>query len=69
MPVKKTFDSWITLIFVLSAHILHRKGTLEIYNFMYTYFSLRVHKTGLESVTFSPRDTDLNRENNHFLCF
>ena len=58
--MKKTFHSWITLINGLSAHILHRKGTSEIYNDMYTvYYSLRVYKLGFKSVTFLPADPDL----------
>ena len=56
--MKKTIDSWINLIVGLSAH--HRKGTSEIYNYMYTvYYSLRVYKLRFKSVTFSPADPDL----------
>ena len=58
--MKKTVDSWITLIVVLSAHFLLRKGTLDIYHYMYTvYYSLRVYKLGSITVTFSPADPDL----------
>ena len=56
--VKKIFDSWINLIVGLSAH--HRKGTSEIYNYMYTvYYSLRVYKLGFKSVTFLQADPDI----------
>ena len=46
---------------MICAYSFHRKGTLEIYNYMYTvYYSLRVFKPGFESVTFSPTtDPDL----------
>ena len=48
------------MIVWLPAHILHRKGTPEIYNCMYAVnYSLRVYKLGLESVTFSPVDPDI----------
>ena len=52
--------SRITLIVGLSVCILHRKGTLEIYNYTYTvYYSLRVYKLGFESVTFLQADPDI----------
>ena len=56
VPVKKTFDSWITLIFWWSVRILYRKGTYIRYLQFYVYFSLRAYKPGFKSVIFSPTD-------------